>query len=86
MREYGFILPKYAGQERSQRRQMLCSSNSWNMKVMFDDDCHYIGITVQIMHRNELVTHMSVCLYMWMEEIFWDGGLCSIARSVKGSF
>jgi hypothetical protein len=61
-------------------------TNSWNMRVMFDDDCQDIGITVQIMHRNETLICTSVCLHMWMEYVFWVGGSCPVARSVKGSF
>jgi hypothetical protein len=41
---------------------------------------------VQILHRNEAVIRMSVCLYMWMEDNFGGEGSCPIARSVKGSF
>lgn len=72
--------------EAKDGRCYAIQTNSWNMKVMFDDDCQDAGITVQIMHRNESVIRISVCLYMWMEDHFCEGGFMSYSQKCKGKF
>jgi hypothetical protein len=72
--------------EAKDGKHYAIQTNSWNMKVMFDDDCQKAGITLQILHRNESVIRMSVCLCMWMEDIFWGRGFMSYSQKCKGKF